>query len=55
MRQETGMAPVPPPSVMEEHLQGCKYFRGLGPLFAPLRTVGTERESADNRQLFYDQ
>ena len=49
------MAPSPSLAVMEENLQGCKYFRVLGPLFAHLRTVGTERDSAGNRQLFSDQ
>src|SRR5947209_4263811 len=49
------MAATPSPSVTEETLQGCKYFRVLKPLFAPLRTVGTEREHAGNRQLFYEQ
>ncbi len=49
------MATLPSPSVTEETLQGCKYFRVLGPLFAPLRTASTERDRAGNRQLFYDQ
>jgi hypothetical protein len=49
------MATALPPSVMEESLQGFKYFRVLGPLFAHLRTVGTARDRAGNRQLFYDQ
>ena len=48
------MATALPPSVMEESLQGFKYFRVLGPLFTHLRTVGTEHDSAGNRQLFYD-
>ena len=48
------MATALPLSVMEESLQGFKYVRVLGPLFAPLRTVGTERDSAGHRQLFYD-
>jgi hypothetical protein len=41
--------------VTEHDLHGFKYFRLLGPLFAHLRTVGTERDRAGNRQLFYDQ
>ncbi len=49
------MAASPPPSITGETLQGFKYFRVLGPLFAHLRTVGTERDRAGNRQLFYDQ
>ena len=48
------MATALPLSVMEESLQGFKYVRVLGPLFAPLRTVGMERDSAGHRQLFYD-
>jgi hypothetical protein len=53
--KETRMSATLPPSVTEETLQGFKYFRVLAPLFAPLRTVGTERDHAGNRQLFYDQ
>jgi Transposase DDE domain len=41
--------------VTEHDLHGFKYFRLLGPLFAHLRTVGTERDRAGNRQLFDDQ
>jgi hypothetical protein len=53
--KETRMAATLLPSVTEETLQGFKYFRVLGPLFTHLRTVGTERDRAGNRQLFYDQ
>jgi Transposase DDE domain len=53
--KEICMAATPSPSVTEETLQSFKYFRVLGPLFAHLRTVGTERDRAGNRQLFYDQ
>ena len=49
------MATPPFPVITEEARQGFKYFRGLGPLFAYLRTVGTERDRAGNRQVFYDQ
>jgi hypothetical protein len=49
------MAATLSPSVPEETLQGFKYFRVLGPLFAHLHTVGTERDRAGNRQLFSDQ
>lgn len=41
--------------VTEQDLQGFKYFRLLGPLFAHLHACGTERDRAGNRQLFYDQ
>ena len=44
-----------PPSLSEETLQGFKYFRLLGPLFAHLHCAATERDRAGNRQLFYDQ
>jgi hypothetical protein len=36
-------------------LQGFKYFSMLDELFKRLRFVGTERDKAGNRQLFYDQ
>ena len=49
------MAATLSPSITEETLQGFKYFRVLGPLFAHLRTSGLERDRAGNRQLFYDQ
>jgi len=42
-------------SVTEQDLQGFKYFRALGSLFAHLHAAGTERDRAGNRQLFYDQ
>ena len=44
--------PVP---VIAPHLSGLQYFRLLGPLFDHLHTVGTARDRAANRQLFYDQ
>ena len=44
-----------PPSLSAETLQGCKYFRLLGPLLAHLHRAATERDRAGNRQLFYDQ
>jgi hypothetical protein len=36
-------------------LQGFKYFSMLDDLFKRVRFVGTERDKAGNRQLFYDQ
>src|SRR4051794_14771484 len=36
-------------------LQGFKYFTLLGPLLERLRPVGTARDRAGNRQLFFDQ
>jgi hypothetical protein len=44
-----------PPSLSEETLQGCTYFRLLGPLFAHLHRAAPERDRAGHRQLFYDQ
>lgn len=41
--------------VTAQNLQGFKYFRLLGPLFAHLHSSGTERDRAGNRQLFYEQ
>lgn len=50
--KETCLAATPSPAVTEETLQGCTYFRGLGPLVAPRRLVGTERDHAGNRPWF---
>ena len=49
------MAATPSPSMTEETLQGFKYFRVLAPLLAHLRPIGTERDRAGHRQLFYNQ
>jgi len=46
---------VPAPVFEPQTLQGLQYFRLLGPLFDHLHLVGTERDHAGNRQLFYDQ
>ena len=45
---------VPAP-VIAQNLPGLQYFRLLGPLFDHLHAVGTTRDWAGNRQLFYDQ
>ena len=45
---------VPAP-VIAQNLPGLQYFRLLGPLFDHLHAVGTTRDRAGNRQLFYDQ
>ena len=39
----------------EEDLQGFKYFKILGPLLESLHEVGTQRDRAGNRQLYFDQ
>jgi hypothetical protein len=44
------MAATLAPSVPEATRQGFTYFHGLAPLLAPLRTGGTERDRAGNRQ-----
>jgi Transposase DDE domain len=49
------MAASPRAPVTAENLQGFKYFRLLGPLFAHLHFCGTARDRAGNRHLFYDQ
>jgi hypothetical protein len=49
------MAPPRKPPVEAKAVQGLKYFRHLQPLLARLHEVGTKRDRAGNRQLFYDQ
>jgi len=41
--------------VRASQLQGFKYFRPLGSLLERLRPVGTARDAAGNRDLFFDQ
>ncbi len=53
--KDISMAAPKTPLLTEQELQGFKYFRLLGPLFAHVRLAGTERDRAGNRQLFYDQ
>src|SRR5256712_12470059 len=45
---------VPTPAIAQNIL-GLQYFCLLGPLFDHLHAVGTARDRAGNRQLFYDQ
>jgi hypothetical protein len=49
------MAQKPRPEVHARDLQGFKYFRLLLPLLDRLHHVGTQRDRAGNRLLFYDQ
>ena len=35
-------------------IEGLEYFDALAPLLARLKDIGTERDRAGNRQLFYD-
>lgn len=39
----------------ERKLRGFKYFRLIGDLLKSLKTVGTKRDVAGNRELFFDQ
>src|SRR5262245_11077527 len=43
------------PAVRERDLKGFKYFKMLLPLLERLEGVGTARDKAGNRQLFFDQ
>ena len=43
------------PKLSGETIQGFKYFNALGNLLTPLHEVGTERDKAGNRKLFFDQ
>ena len=36
-------------------IEGLEYFDALAPLLARLKDIGTERDRAGNRQLFFDQ
>jgi hypothetical protein len=49
------MARLRRPSVTEDQLQHLKYFRLLQPFLERLQTVGTARDRAGKRQLFFDQ
>lgn len=42
------------PRPTEANIVGLKYFRKIMPLFRRLHEVGTERDKAGNRQLFFD-
>jgi hypothetical protein len=49
------MARAKKPKVTEEQLQGFKYFKLLGPLLERLHNAASERDSAGNRRLHFDQ
>jgi hypothetical protein len=49
------MAGKPRRPVAAKDIRGLKYFKQLQPLFAHLHEVGTDRDHAGNRQLFFDQ
>ena len=42
------------PKVSAKDLKGFKYFKLLTPLLERLHEVGTDRDRAGNRQLFFD-
>ena len=47
--------PKPPkPNILEQDIQGAKYFKVLGSLLEDLHDVGTDRDKAGNRQLYFD-
>ena len=48
------MAPPAKPRVAARNIQGLKYFKQLRPLLARLHVVGTDRDRAGNRRLFFD-
>jgi len=43
------------PEITAQQLQGFKYFRLVPPLLERLQHIGTERDRAGNRELFFDQ
>lgn len=43
------------PKISAKNVQNLKYFDQLSVLFAPLHDIGTERDRAGNRELFFDQ
>lgn len=49
------MAAKQKPPVQAKDLRGFKYFKLLNPLLERLHDVGTQRDQAGNRQLFFDQ
>jgi len=49
------MAAKKKPKIREEDLEAYKYFKILAPFLEKLHSVGTERDRAGNRKLFFDQ
>src|ERR1700732_1812012 len=49
------MATTTKPQLNAKDLRGFKYFKLLNPLLERLHDVGTQRDRAGNRQLFFDQ
>ena len=44
----------PKPALSKNNISGLKHFRQLQPLLARLHEVGTQSDTAGNRQLFFD-
>jgi hypothetical protein len=44
----------PKPKILEQDIRGAKYFKLLGSLLNELHEVGTERDKAGHRQLYFD-
>ena len=49
------MARPRPRALQPSDIEGLEYFDTLMPLLARLKDIGTQRDRAGNRQLFYDQ
>ncbi len=54
-RREAKMARRRRRDLQPGDIEGLEYFDALAPLLARLKDIGTERDSAGNRQLFFDQ
>ena len=52
---EAAMARPRRRALQPSDIEGLEYFDTLVPLLARLKDIGTQRDRAGNRQLFYDQ
>ena len=52
---EAAMARPRRRALQPSDIEGLEYFDTLVPLLAQLKDIGTQRDRAGNRQLFYDQ
>src|SRR5215468_670195 len=52
---DSGMARHQPSKIRDSDIVGLKYFDRLMPLLERLHPVGTQRDRAGNRTLFFDQ
>jgi hypothetical protein len=47
--------PTPPkPKILEQDIRGAKYFKLLGSLLNELHEVGTERDRAGHRRVYFE-